>query len=252
MAKQKGIIKLDGTIGGITFYKSTQDGYLAREKGGVSGDRIANDPNFQRTRENGEEFGRAGKAGKLLRNSIRAMLQNASDSRMVSRLTQKMVEVIQEDAINPRGQRNVIDGEAELLEGFEFNISGKLGTTLYAPYTSTIDRVAGTLAVSIPAFVPLNMIAAPGGSTHFKIVSAGTEIDFENETFVVATSETAVLPWNTTATAVINLSNAVTANSTHPLFLALGIEFYQEVNGQMYPLKNGAYNALALVKVDGN
>lgn len=252
MAKQKGIIKLDGTIGGITFYKSTQDGYLAREKGGVSGDRIANDPNFQRTRENGDEFGRAGKAGKLLRNSIRAMLQNASDSRMVSRLTQKMVEVIQEDATNPRGQRNVIDGEAELLAGFEFNITGKLGTTLYAPYTSTIDRVAGTLAVSIPAFVPLNMIAAPGGSTHFKIVSAGTEVNFENETFVVATSETAVLPWDTTATAVINLSNAVTANSTHPLFLALGIEFYQEVNGQMYPLKNGAYNALALVKVDGN
>ena len=252
MAKQKGIIKLDGTIGGITFYKSTQDGYLAREKGGVSGDRIANDPNFQRTRENGDEFGRAGKAGKLLRNSIRAMLQNASDSRMVSRLTQKMVEVIQEDATNPRGQRNVIDGEAELLAGFEFNISGKLGTTLYAPYTSTIDRVAGTLAVNIPAFVPLNMIAAPGGSTHFKIFSAGTEVDFENETFVVATSETAVLPWDTTATPVINLSNAVTANSTHPLFLALGIELYQEVNGQMYPLKNGAYNALALVKVDGN
>lgn len=251
MAKQKGIIKLDGTIGGITFYKSTQDGYLAREKGGVSGDRIATDPNFQRTRENGEEFGRAGKAGKLLRNSIRAMLQNASDSRMVSRLTQKMVEVIQEDATNPRGQRNVIDGEAELLEGFEFNISGKLGTTLYAPYTSTIDRVAGTLAVSIPAFVPLNMIAAPGGSTHFRIISAGTEIDFENETFVVATSETAVLPWDTTATALINLSNAVTANSTHPLFLALGIEFYQEVNGQMYPLKNGAFNALSLVKVSG-
>jgi len=250
MAKQKGIIKLDGTIGGITFYKS-QDGYLAREKGGVPADRIANDPNFQRTRENGAEFGRAGKAGKLLRNSIRAMLQNGSDSRMVSRLTQKMVEVIQEDATNPRGLRNVIDGEAELLEGFEFNISGKLGTTLYAPYTSTIDRVAGTLTASVPSFVPLNMIAAPNGATHFKIVSAGAEIDFENETFVIDAQSTAVLPWDATATAVINLANTVTANSTHPLFLALGIEFYQEVNGQMYPLKNGAFNPLALVKVSG-
>jgi hypothetical protein len=251
MAKQKGIIKLDGTIGGITFYKS-QDGYLAREKGGVSAEKIANDPNFQRTRENGEEFGRAGKAGKLLRNSIRAMLQNASDSRMVSRLTQKMVEVIQLDATNPRGQRNVIDGEAELLQGFEFNISGKLGTTLYAPYTSTIDRVAGTLEASIPSFVPLNMIAAPGGTTHFKIVSAGAEIDFENETFVMESSETAILAWDTTATAVLTLTNTVTANSTKPLFLALGIEFYQQVNGQMYPLKNGSYNALALVKVSGS
>lgn len=250
MAKQKGIIKLDGTIGGITFYKS-QDGYLAREKGGVHADRIANDPAFQRTRENGEEFGRAGKAGKILRNAIRALLQNASDSRMVSRLTQKMVEVIQEDATNPRGQRNVIDGEAELLVGFEFNKNGKLGTTLYAPYTGTIDRVAGTLAASIPSFVPINMIAAPGGTTHFKIVSAGAEVDFENETFVMDNQASAVLPWDATATAVINLANAVTANSTHPLFLALGIEFYQEVNGQMYPLKNGAYNALALVKVSG-
>jgi hypothetical protein len=250
MAKQKGIIKLDGTIGGITFYKS-QDGYLAREKGGVSGERIATDPNFQRTRENGEEFGRAGKAGKLLRTAIRAMLQNSADSRMVSRLTQKMVEVIQADATNPRGQRNVIDGEAELLEGFEFNINGKLGTTLYAPYNTTIDRVAGTLAVSIPSFVPLNMLAAPGGATHFKLVSAGAEIDFENETFVMDSQASAILPWDATATAVVNLSNAVTANSTKPLFLALGIEFYQEVNAQMYPLKNGAYNPLALVEVSG-
>lgn len=251
MAKQKSIIKLDGTIGGITFYKS-QDGYLAREKGGVSGERIATDPNFQRTRENGAEFGRAGKAGKLLRNAIRGLLQNSADSRMVSRLTTEMVKVIQEDAINPRGLRNVIDGEAELLEGFEFNISGKLGTTLYAPYTSTIDRVTGTLSTSIPSFVPGNMIAAPGGATHFKIVSTGAEIDFEAETFVMDSSESGILPWDTTATAALTLDNTVTANSTKPLFLAVGIVFYQEVNSQMYPLKNGAYNPLALVKVSGS
>ena len=250
MAKQKGIIKLDGTIGGITFYKS-QDGYLAREKGGVSGDRIANDPNFQRTRENGEEFGRAGKAGKLLRNAIRAMLQNASDSRMVSRLTQKMVEVIQEDTTNPRGLRNVIDGEAELLTGFEFNIRGKLGTSLFAPYIGTIDRVNGDIAIELNSFIPANMIAAPGGTTHFKITSAGAEIDFEAETFVSMNSETAILPWDMTPTVLISHVNSVTPNSTKPLFLALGVEFYQEVNGRMYPLKNGAYNPLSLVQVSG-
>lgn len=251
MARQKGIIKLDGTIGDITFYKS-KDGYLAREKGGIPADRIANDPVFQRTRENGAEFGRAGKAGKILRNAIRGLLQNASDSRMVSRLTTEMVKVIQEDVTNTRGLRNVIDGEAELLQGFEFNINGKLGTTLYAPFVATIDRVAGSITADLAAFVPANMIAAPGGTTHFKIISAGAEIDFENETFVAATSATGVLPWDNNPTAAINLANAVTANSTHPLFLALGIEFYQEVNGAMYPLKNGAFNALALAKVDGN
>ena len=249
MARQKGIIKLKGTIGDITFYK-TQDGHLAREKGGIDAQRIATDPAFQRTRENGSEFGRAGKAGKILRTALRPLLLNSADSRMVSRLTQSMVKVIQADTTSERGLRNVIDGEAELLFGFEFNIRGKLGTSLFAPFTATIDRVAGTLDADLASFVPSNMIAAPSGTTHFKMVSGGAEVDFEAETFVVATSETAILPWDATATAAINLSNAVTANSTSPLFLALGIEFYQEINGQMYPLKNGAYNPLSIVKVD--
>ena len=249
MARQKGIIKLKGTIGDITFYK-TQDGHLAREKGGIDASRIASDPAFQRTRENGSEFGRAGKAGKLLRTALRPLLINSADGRMVSRLTQAMVKVIQADLVSDRGLRNVIDGEAELLFGFEFNIRGKLGTTLFAPFVATIDRVAGEITVDLASFIPANMIAAPSGTTHFKIISGGAEVDFEAETFVVASSETAILPWDTTPTAVINQVNAVTAASTKPLFLALGVEFYQQINGTMYPLKNGAFNPLSVAKVD--
>lgn len=63
MARQKGIIKLKGTLGGITFYKTSLDGHLAREKGGIEAERIANDLAFQRTRENNSEFGREGAAG---------------------------------------------------------------------------------------------------------------------------------------------------------------------------------------------
>ena len=250
MAKQKGIIKPEGTIGDITFYKSP-DGFLAKGKGGIPANRIANDPAFQRTRENGSEFGRAGKAGKVLRNAIRGLLQNSSDRLLVSRLTTEMVKVIQEDITNPRGLRNVIDGEAELLEGFDFNIKGKLGTCLLVPFVKVIDRPAGVLTAKIPAFIPSNMIAAPGGTTHYKIVSAGAEIDFENETFVVDSKESAILPWDNVATVELDLPNVVTPVSTHPLFLVVGISFYQDVNGQKYPLKNGAYNALSIVKVQG-
>jgi hypothetical protein len=250
MARQKGIIKLKGTIGDITFYK-TKDGHLAREKGGIDASRIASDPAFQRTRENGSEFGRAGKAGKILRTSLRALLLNSADGRMVSRLTQAMIKVIQADVTSLRGLRNVIDGEAEMLSGFEFNIRGKLGTSLFAPFVGTIDRVTGEISVDLAEFIPANMIAAPSGTTHYKIISAGSEIDFEAETFVEAHSETAILPWDAVATVAINQVNAVTPNSTKPLFLALGVEFYQEVNGQMYALKNGSYNPLALVQVSG-
>ena len=250
MARQKGIIKLKGTIGDITFYK-TKDGHLAREKGGIDASRIKSDPAFQRTRENGAEFGRAGKAGKILRTALRSLLINSADSKMVSRLTQSMVKVIQADMISIRGLRNVIDGEAELLSGFEFNIRGKLGTSLFAPFVGVIDRVTGSITVDIASFAPGNMIAAPSGTTHYKVISAGAEIDFEAETFVEAHSETAILPWDAVPTVAISHTNMVTPASVKPLFLALGLEFYQEVNGQMYALKNGAYNPLALVQVSG-
>ncbi|SHM51112.1 hypothetical protein SAMN05444266_108324 [Chitinophaga jiangningensis] len=93
MARQSGIIPLKGTIGNITFYK-TKAGHLAREKGGVDASRITTDPAFIRTRENGAEFGRAGKAGKLLRTAFRALLLNIGDSYMSSRLLLLFNEIL--------------------------------------------------------------------------------------------------------------------------------------------------------------
>lgn len=250
MAQQRSIIKLKGTLGDITFYK-TRDGYMARERGGISADRIMNDPAFQRTRENGAEFGRAGKAGKTLRRSVQTLLQNAADRRMVSRLTKAMIQVLQLDAVNPRGLRNVIDGEAELLEGFEFNAEGKLGTTLYAPFTTSLDRGTGEAKISFDPFVPANSIGVPGGSTHFQLVGAAMAIDFEKETSVSEKTETTVLPIDQAATSALELSHTLPPGSTQPLFLVLGICFFQQINGEFYALKNGAYNALQIVHVSG-
>src|SRR5699024_5073881 len=101
MAKQRSIIKLEGTIGDIYFYKS-KDGYLAREYSPLSAERIASDPKFQRTRENGEEFGRAGKAGKLLRIALKEVIQQGSDRKMVRRLFSEMIKVIHADQVSIR------------------------------------------------------------------------------------------------------------------------------------------------------
>lgn len=249
MATQKGIIKIKGTIGDLTFYK-TADGHLVKEKTSISADRIANDPAFTRTRENGKEFGNACKAGKILRTAIKSLLQTSQDSRVSSRLSKEMMVVIKADSTSTRGQRNVIDGELELLTGFDFNLNAKLGTTLYAPFTATIDRITGNVELNIPTFKPEQMISAPSGATHYRVVSAAAEIDFTNLLFVNSIKITPDLAWNNVDTSISQL-HSLPANSTHPLVLVAGIQFMQEVNGVMYPLKNGAFNALNLVKVNG-
>ena len=102
MARQTGVIKLKGKVGDLSFYKSEGKDF-ARMKGGVDADRIKNDPNFARTRENGNEFGTAGKGGKLLRTALRGLLIKSADNRITSRLTKEMLKAVQSDAVNARG-----------------------------------------------------------------------------------------------------------------------------------------------------
>ncbi len=249
MAKQKGIMKIEGTVGGMTYYKS-KDGYLAKEKTSLNGSKIASDPRFQRTRENMAEFGNAGKAGKLMRHAINTLLKNAKDSRVVSRLTQTMVKVARTDTKSKRGERTVSNGDLTLLKGFQFNNTAVLGAALYAPFTTVVDRTAGTLTISLASFIPSQAIIAPEGTTHFQLVSAGAELDFTSEIYNSDAQQSTLLPWDATDSGDISLVNTITANSTLPLFLFLGIQFYQQVNGFQYPLKNGGFNALSLIDVN--
>ncbi|MBB4119917.1 hypothetical protein GGR32_002229 [Mesonia hippocampi] len=249
MAEQLGIIKLRGTIGGISFYK-TSDGYLAREKGGVSAKRIATDAAFQRTRENNAEFATAGKAGKLIRTAIQVLLQNAKDKRCVGRLTRNLLGVVKTDSSNARGARKVQDGNMQLLKGFEFNQNGKLGATLFTPFECTLDRTAGTLSLQLASYQSAVRISAPQGTTHYRLNFAGASLDFEQSNFNLGMEQTSILPHSTTEQAASTLTATVEADSVLPVIGVLGVEFFQEVNAEMYPLKNGAYNTLAVVLVD--
>ena len=250
MARQKSIIKLQGTIDDISFMK-TQDGYMARKATSVNGTRIASDPAFQRTRENNSEFGRAGSASKVLRTAFRLQIQVAKDRRVVSRLVKEMMKVVKADSTSTRGLRNVVDGEAELLQHFEFNANAQLSSTLFAQYTPSINRVTGAAEVAVPAFIPLTGIVAPEGATHYKLLAAAGEIDFEAKTFTTDAADSGNLPINSVETLPINLATALPPASTHPLFLVFGIQFSQLVNGVEYPLKNGAFNALSIALVSG-
>ena len=177
-------------------------------------------------------------------------MQNAKDKRVVSRLTKDLLAIVKTDTTNERGLRTLQDGNLSLLESFEFNLNGKLGATLFAAFTKTFDRVSGDATLNIAAFSPTVRVAAPTGTTHFKVVMGASELDFENETSTFENDETAILPYSAADTTPIALTASLTANSTLPVVQVLGVEFYQEVNGQMYELKNGAYNALAVVIVD--
>ena len=248
MAKQLSQLKLAGTIGGITYFKS-RDGYIAKEKTHLSKERIATDPKFKRTRENGLEFSSSGKSSKLLRNAFRVLIQRIGDRRLFGRLTKEMLKVVQSDVVNERGSRQITNGQLTMLEGFEFNTHCSLGSSFGVTVTSNIDRSSGIMTIDVPVYTPSLVVNAPEGATHYKLLGAGAELDFKNDRFLSQYVESDFQTFNNALTQAFSLKPVVTAGSTSPLFLCMGIEFYQFINGNYYALNNEAFNALSLLKV---
>ena len=248
MAKLKGLLKIEGTLDNLTFYK-TQDGHLVRTKGGVSGDRIANDPVFVRTRENGAEFGAAAESGKLLRNTVRTLMLNAADNRVTSRITKIMTQIKDYDAQSARGERNVgigiLDPNAvQMLKGFDFNKRSVIGAVLYAPFS--VNQSSGDIVFN--SFTPINDLAYPAGATHVTLRNAFAIIDFAAGTSDITFSQpTNLLIDGTNTAAYLQTAGSPSGNGTR-IFLMM-LEFFQEVNGVQYSLKNGAYNVLSIVDI---
>ncbi len=136
----------------------------------------------------------------------------------------------------------------QLLEGFDFNAGGRLNTTLYASYVTRMDKATGEFEVHIPSFIPDEGVVMPQGTTHFKLNSGCAIINFEQRVFESVFAESPLFPRDAAVTDVVDLTHVLSSGDTLPLFLTLGVQFYQEVNGVQYPLKNGAYNALGIVK----
>ncbi|SHG31087.1 hypothetical protein SAMN05443549_103215 [Flavobacterium fluvii] len=248
MGKLTGIIKFKGTFDGLTFYKSP-DGYLVKTKSGVSKSRIMNDPAFVRTRENLSEFSLNAKSGKALRQSIGPLLHRAKDSKLSSRMLQLMNSIKNHDGSSARGERLVRLGMDNpegklLLKGFDFNLHAPLSSVLHAFYS--VDLSTGIL--SIPDFNPQEHLSVPAGATHVSFCSAYVDLDFETGDYDSRYSPPSILLLDNSISTLVLTPEAI-PTGTGTRFHLLLIEFFQDVNGVQYSLRNGMFNVLNVVEV---
>lgn len=248
MAKANGIIKIEGTVEDLTFYKKDGKNYV-RKKGGVPKERIANDPNFVRTRENNMEFGHSGTSGKVLRRALGSMVFKAKDGRLASRLLSTLSKVKNMDVVSARGMRRVSVGMTtpdgkQALRGFDFNANAALNGVLFAPYV--LNTTTGV--VTMTGFIPAEQVQFPQGATHVSFQSAVMALDFETEDSEVAYSPIVNRVLNLTPTNITLTPTSVPTGTGQQFFLLM-VSFYQEINGVQYSLKNEEYNVLNILEV---
>ena len=245
MARQGGFLGIRGTVGGMTFGKNG----VIRVATPPNKEKFATDSSMARTRENASEFGRAAKDGKLLRQALRSVLQGAADAHMVPRLVQKLRAMEGLDTTHPRGERQVLKAYAAALVGFDFNAHAPLSTTLAAPYDVSVSA-AGLVTVTIASLTPRVELAAPAGATHYGLELGVAVVDFEAmKARSVPASEPApaVLDGVPVAGVTLTADAGGAPKPTEIVVVAFGVRFYQQLNGQLYPLQNEAAHPLAVV-----
>ena len=160
MARAKSFLQLRGSMSETTFRKVGNKNY-AQDKLDISRE---SHKGFALNMSDANGFSTAARAGKLLRNSIKSLVNLSKDNKMTSRLL-KVLMKMSEHGI---GQ----------LPGFNFNEKVQLNDCFNVPYNTLIQRHTGQLTINIKSFIPAINIKAPKFATHMRIVSAGLYIDF--------------------------------------------------------------------------
>ena len=160
-----------------------------------------------------------------------------------------MSDELKLDATSVRGKRTPATGLAlatgkALLKGFNFNASSMLSGVLFKPYTV----VTATGVITITGLNPATDIAAPAGATHMSITGGMANINFATGVWAANLTNVQNLALNAAAATVTLTPTAVPAGTGINVLL-LKIEFFQLLYGVQYPLKNGSFNALAIVEV---
>ena len=136
----------------------------------------------------------------------------------------------------------------------------------YAPYKQpslNIDR--SIITWTIPDFNADSFVKAPEGATHFKLVlAAGFVSNYEyvsalnsyepvdeSENAIGKTAESAAIPIvgdvGSETQLIVDMELVAPVVATTAVLAAIGIEFYQDINGELYQLASG--NAMKIATV---
>ncbi len=235
MAKQKGIIPLTGTIGGINFYYLNGKPVARKAGGGFNGKAIKAKASMQRVRENGSEFGHCSRVNKVFRMALRSFHKGFKFTYFHSRLMTLFTQLKDLDAVHERGNRVVFES-VSTTEGIsllkQFNYTPDCDVRRLLPFDFEID--SSTFELTISHF-DIKKVGFISGATHIELNYGVLDFNFETLHNKLHLATPLVLNKSLSGT-TIQLTPDILPNGVGTLLCVLGVRFYQEVDGELYVL----------------
>lgn len=237
MAKQKGIIPLVGTIGGVNFYYLNGKPVARMAGGGFNGDAIKRKKSMQRVRENGSEFGACSRVNKMFRQALRPFYLQHKFTFFHSRLMRLFTGLKTLDTESARGARCVYKGVASPMgkaQLVKFCYTPNCIPRMVMPFTYAIDWQ--TYACTISKIAIANAVFIKG-ATHIAIQYGVLDFNFETLVFDLHMADVQLLSRSATDSSLTFVPNSL-PSGTGVLMAVVGVRYYQEIAGVLYVLKS--------------
>lgn len=255
MARPKGIIQFEGTIGGMTSYMLNGNRIIRQSKSSQK-EQIKTGANYKRTRENNMEFSGAVEAAKIIRQTLMSVSRGFVDSIFTGRLQGKYRDMITVSA-GIRGQRMfkpLLHADAILAIPFAKDLHLDSVLRLKPIITANTERTAATLSMTLNTATDLFI---PTGASHVELIYAtvlqpAVEYDAHLKKYKrtdgldqyhLQTISSTLFPLSVNEALDISLSTpALDLQQLHAdsaLVSVLGIRFYQQIGFKTYPLETG-------------
>ena len=245
MARQKGIVFFEGTLGGINFYYRKGVPTARRAGGGFTAKAIKTSPSMERVRESNTEFALCSKINKHFKLALRPYLVGYKDGTLHARLMRLFLSIKDLDATSKRGQRRVGVGYAtaygpRLLSDFKVTPERpRLFDGTYGFDWDTLRFEVSDFSVSGARF--------PDGADTMEVVVGVLRFDFETCTYTSVMADGIFVDRDFEATAFAIVVNGL-PEGDGVLVAVARVAFYQRVNGGLYLLPGGEGYGVVLME----
>lgn len=227
-------LQITGRIQNIVFYKRG-DKYYARSVSGSIRQTKA-------TKKRASEFGKASRAGKILRQQLLPVIPFPADNKMQTRLVSDLFSWLRSGFDREQACDPVL-----YLNDFSFTE----GDTIAERWKVSIEvsKIAdGMLQTRIPAFVPVKNISAPAGTVSVKCHIATGGYDLKNGGDTGGSSTTLNFDYNNEPVPAQIISLPTPTPSQTLIVTAVSLEYYFNKNDQLQKSMNKAFMPAGIVK----
>lgn len=191
MAVLKGVLKITGKLGGLSFYKMNGK-IIVWTPGGFDGEKIRKDEQYVNVRNNASEFGRCSKFGAKLRRALHPFVKDLNDPVLHGRMAKMLHDLVKMDIVSRKGERTVQLGlqhaeSTKILSDFVWNLAdGKRCRYDYDQRMLFFDRIP---TGSMKAEVTLRFINPDEGQEALGFVDVVFEVPLPCSEFILPEDE---------------------------------------------------------------